>query len=141
MFDAAEKPSLPLLQVPLAKATPESVEGYGCLIEDPENFQIEIVRRPALSWSPGEEGDCVESVFRFELKRNTQFGENEFADGEIVVAIWSEIICVFLASKAGFMPVSVVTSAKSLASICQLPKGSKDFERFLFLKPNNRFCL
>lgn len=44
MFEASEKPSLDLVEVPLIVATEESVKGYGCLVDDPEKFEIEIVR-------------------------------------------------------------------------------------------------
>ena len=52
MFDAVEKPSLPLHRVPLIEANDHTVKDYGCLVDDPDNFQIEIVRWPALGTRP-----------------------------------------------------------------------------------------
>ncbi len=56
MFDAAEKPSLPLHKVPLVEATAESLKGYGHLVDDHEGFEIEITRWPAQGWRPVDDG-------------------------------------------------------------------------------------
>ena len=42
----ADKPSLPLFDVPLIEATPESLAGYGELIDSAAARDIEIVRWP-----------------------------------------------------------------------------------------------
>ena len=39
--------SLPWLNVPLVRATDQSLEGYGQLVDDYRDFPIEIVRWPA----------------------------------------------------------------------------------------------
>ncbi|MGB5133429.1 MAG: hypothetical protein WBO00_12465, partial [Steroidobacteraceae bacterium] len=52
MFEASEKPSLPLITVPLIEATRDSIQGYGCLVEDPDEFKIEIIQWPAQGWRP-----------------------------------------------------------------------------------------
>ena len=44
IFDAKEKPSLPWHDVPLIRATEETVRDYGCLVADPAGFEIEIER-------------------------------------------------------------------------------------------------
>ena len=44
IFDAQSKPSLPWHEVPLIRATDTSVEGYGCLVDDPQGFEIVITR-------------------------------------------------------------------------------------------------
>ena len=44
IFDAASKPSLPWHNVPLVRATETSTKGYGQLVDDPANFDIEITR-------------------------------------------------------------------------------------------------
>ena len=59
---------LPWHDVPLIAATAESVSEYGYLVEDPEDFDIEIVQWPAQGWRPvdagtGDEGGVVEGVF------------------------------------------------------------------------------
>ena len=38
IFEASSKPSLPWHEVPLIRATEESVKGYGCLVDDPDAF-------------------------------------------------------------------------------------------------------
>ena len=38
---------------PLVVASEASLEGYGCLVDEPETFPIEIVRWPAQGWRPG----------------------------------------------------------------------------------------
>ena len=68
IFEAADKPSLPLVEVPLIEATDESVRGYGCLVHDAADCEIEIVRWPARGWRPvdadsGDEGGIAEGVF------------------------------------------------------------------------------
>ncbi len=54
--------------MPLVVATDESVEGYGVLVERPEDIDIEIVRWPATGWRPvdedsGDEAGWVEGIF------------------------------------------------------------------------------
>jgi len=39
-------------ETPLVAATNISLEGYGCLVETPAAFPIEIVRWPAQGWRP-----------------------------------------------------------------------------------------
>lgn len=93
MFDASEKPSLPLHKVPLVVATEESVRGYGCLVDDPDNFEIEITRWPQQGWRPidegtGDEGGYVEGVFHGEWKGDVLYGANEAVNGNYVLG-WS----------------------------------------------------
>ncbi|WP_127111810.1 ureidoglycolate lyase [Shimia sediminis] len=93
MFDASEKPSLPLHEVPLVVATEESVRGYGCLVDDPDTFEIEITQWPAQGWRPvdtgtGDEGGFVEGTFRCDWKGDVLYGENEAVNGEYVLG-WS----------------------------------------------------
>jgi hypothetical protein len=93
MFSAREKPSLPLHRVPLIEATEESIRGYGCLVEDPDGFEIEIVRWPALGSRPidegtGDEGGYVEGVFQCDWTGNMLMGKNDAVNGEYVLG-WS----------------------------------------------------
>ncbi len=51
----AYKPSMGVRRVfdtPIRAATDAGLEGYGCLVDDPKGFQIEIVRWPAQGWRP-----------------------------------------------------------------------------------------
>ena len=56
MFEASEKPSFDLFEVPLIVATEETVKGYGCLVDDPDDFEIEIIRWPSAGWRPIDKG-------------------------------------------------------------------------------------
>lgn len=93
IFDAADKPSLPLHPVPLVIATDESVRDYGCLVDDPDTFAIEITRWPAAGWRPidegtGDEGGFVQGVFHGEWKGDVLYGTNEAVNGNYVLG-WS----------------------------------------------------
>ena len=93
IFDAAEKPSLPWHEVPLIRATDESVRDYGCLVDDPETFRIEIVRWPAQGWRPidpgtGDEGGVTEGTFSAWWDGDVLMGRNEAVDGHYVLG-WS----------------------------------------------------
>ncbi len=68
LFEASQKPSLDLIDVPLIEATTKSVKGYGYLVDDPDSCEIEIVTWPAQGWRPidqetGNQGGTVEGIF------------------------------------------------------------------------------
>lgn len=93
IFEASSKPSLPWHEVPLVRATDNSVKGYGCLVDDPDGFEIEIVRWPAQGWRPvdegtGDEAGWVEGIFRGDWHGDVLFGENEAVKGHYVLG-WS----------------------------------------------------
>lgn len=93
MFDAAEKPSLPQHQVPLIRATDDALRGYGCLVDDPDTFEIEITRWPAQGWRPvdadtGDEGGFVEGIFHSDWRGDVLFGANQAVAGNYVLG-WS----------------------------------------------------
>ncbi len=93
IFKASDKPSLGWHDVPLIVATDESVKEYGRLVDDPENFDIEIVRWPASGWRPvdedtGDEGGFVEGIFYGEWKGDVLYGSNEAVNGNYVLG-WS----------------------------------------------------
>ncbi|MEX3011399.1 ureidoglycolate lyase [Hoeflea sp. TYP-13] len=93
MFEPKEKPSLGLHKVPLIEATDETVEGYGFLVDNPEEFEIEIVRWPAQGWRPidegtGDEAGWVEGIFSGEWKGDVLYGSNEAVNGNYVLG-WS----------------------------------------------------
>ncbi|HUC11103.1 MAG TPA: hypothetical protein VL985_11865 [Stellaceae bacterium] len=57
-------------QTPLIVASNASLDGYGCLVEDPASCPIEIVRWPAQGWRPvdansGDQGGTVEASSNF----------------------------------------------------------------------------
>ena len=93
IFAASSKPSLPRHEVPLIRATDESVKGYGRLVDDPAAFEIEIVRWPAQGWRPvdedtGDEAGWVEGTFRCDWRGDVLYGENEAVNGHYVLG-WS----------------------------------------------------
>ena len=93
LFDASEKPSLPVHPVPLIRATDESVHGYGHLVDDPDGCDVEIVTWPAQGWRPvdagtGNEGGTVEGTFSGRWSGDVLFGSNEAVGGHYVLG-WS----------------------------------------------------
>jgi len=93
IFEANTKPSLPWHQVPLIRASDETLAGYGCLVDDPESFKIEIVRWPAQGWRPvdegtGDEAGWVEGTFSGCWKGDVLYGSNEAVGGHYVLG-WS----------------------------------------------------
>lgn len=94
LFDTREKPSLPLVDVPLIEATDESVKGYGCMVDDPDDFEIEIVRWPAQGWRPvdedtGDEAGYVEGVFHSRWSGDILMAVNDAVNGHYVLG-WSQ---------------------------------------------------
>ena len=93
LFDPADKPSLPLHEVPLVEATDDSVQGYGCLVDHPDDIDIEIVRWPATGWrkvdeDSGDEAGWVEGIFHGEWQGDVLYGHNEAVSGHYVLG-WS----------------------------------------------------
>jgi hypothetical protein len=75
----------------LVKATSETLDGYGTLVDSaPEDFPIEIVRWPAQGWRPvdpdsGDEGGTTEGVFVSQWKGDVLYGRNEAVGGHYVL--------------------------------------------------------
>jgi len=93
IFNASDKPTLPLHDVPLIRATDESLREYGCLVDDPAAFDIEIVRWPAPGWrkvdeGTGDEGGFVEGIFHGVWDGDVLMGRNEAVNGNYVLG-WS----------------------------------------------------
>lgn len=93
IFEANEKPSLDQVAVPLIRASEESVKGYGYLVDDPNDCEIEIVTWPAQGWRPvdsgtGNEGGYVEGIFSGEWRGDVLMGSNEAVNGHYVLG-WS----------------------------------------------------
>lgn len=88
-------PNLPAglarVEMPVVQATRESLEGYGTLVEDPEQYPIEIVRWPSLGSRPvdadtGDQGGTTEGVFVSEWNGDILYGRNEAVDGHYILA-------------------------------------------------------
>lgn len=78
------------VSVPLIDATTESLNGYGCLVDDPNDVDLEIVRWPSQGWRPvdpdsGDEGGTTEGIFTAEWKGDVLFGINEAVGGHYVL--------------------------------------------------------
>jgi hypothetical protein len=77
--------------MPVVPATPDSLRGYGYLVDEPDQCEIEIVRWPAQGRRPvdpdsGDEGGTTEGVFVSEWKGDILFGHNEAVAGHYVLA-------------------------------------------------------
>jgi len=93
LFEANQKPSLDLVDVPLIEATADSVKGYGYLVDDPDTCEIEIVTWPAQGWRPidqetGNQGGTVEGIFHGEWRGDVLMGSNDAVGGHYVLG-WS----------------------------------------------------
>jgi ureidoglycolate lyase/seryl-tRNA synthetase len=93
IFDAQSKPALPLVEVPLIRATAESVNGYGILYDNADDCEIEIVQWPAQGWRPiddatGDEGGITEGIFHGQWDGDTLMGTNDAVGGHYVLG-WS----------------------------------------------------
>ena len=78
---------------PLVTATAASLAGYGCLVDDPRTFKIEIVPWPAQGWRPidrntGDQGGVTEGLFEFSWKGETLYARNN-AVGDSYLFGWS----------------------------------------------------
>ena len=81
---------LPWYDIPLIKANPKNLLGYGCLVSDPDNFEIEITQWPAQGWRPidagtGDEAGVVEGVFHSEWVGDILKGRNDAVQGEYIL--------------------------------------------------------
>ena len=93
LFESSSKPSLPWHHVPLVTANDESLKGYGCMVDDPQGFEIEITRWPQQGWRPidegtGDEGGWIEGTFKCNWQGDILYGRNEAVDGHYVLG-WS----------------------------------------------------
>ena len=82
-----------LHETPLVAASNESLKGYGCLVDDPKAFPIEIVRWPAQGRRPvdtnsGDQGGVTEGLFEFWWREVTLYARNN-AVGDSYLFGWS----------------------------------------------------
>jgi hypothetical protein len=98
-FDPAEIAYLPTTgvrrthQTELVAASELTLEGYGCLVDTPKTFPIEIVRWPAQGWRPidensGDQGGVAEGLIEFWWQGETRYARNH-AVGDSYVFGWS----------------------------------------------------
>jgi ureidoglycolate hydrolase len=79
------------ITMPVVDATPETVKGYGRLLDDPEECPIEIVQWPAQGSRPvdadtGDQGGTTEGVFVSEWRGDILYGRNAAVDGHYILA-------------------------------------------------------
>ena len=88
-------PNLPCglgtVTIPVVRATAESLAGYGCLVDNPDDFPIEIVRWPARGWrrvddGTGDEAGTKKGIFVSEWQGDILFGRNEAVGGHYILA-------------------------------------------------------
>jgi ureidoglycolate lyase len=77
----------------LVAASDTSLAGYGCLVDDPKSFHIEIVPWPAQGSRPidpntGDQGGVAEGLFEFSWKGETLYARNN-AVGDSYLFGWS----------------------------------------------------
>jgi len=80
-------------EAPVRIASDASLKGYGCLVDEPRTFPIEIVRWPAQGWRPidansGDQGGVTEGLFEFWWKGETLYARNN-AVGDSYLFGWS----------------------------------------------------
>jgi ureidoglycolate lyase len=80
-------------ETPVVVATDASLKGYGCLVDDPKSFPIEIVPWPAQGWraidpNTGDQGGVTEGLFEFCWKGETLYARNN-AVGDSYLFGWS----------------------------------------------------
>ena len=89
------KPDLPtnlrVVTMPVVDATPESLQGYGLLVDDPDQCQVEIVRWPTVGWRPvdedtGDEAGTTEGVFVSDWQGDILYGRNAAVGGHYILA-------------------------------------------------------
>jgi hypothetical protein len=86
--------ALPWHEVPVVRATPESLKGYGTLVDDYRNYPIEIVTWPVAGWrrcdpGTGNEGGTTRGIFDFWWEGDTLFGRNQAVAANHYLLGWS----------------------------------------------------
>ena len=84
-------PNLRRVVMPVVDATAATLEGYGCLVDEPESFKVEIVRWPAKGTRPvdadtGDQGGTTQGVFVSEWMGDILYGKNEAVGGHYILA-------------------------------------------------------
>ena len=78
--------NLKRVRIPIIEASEKTLEGFGYLVKNPEEANIEIVRWPAKGWrkvdpDTGDEGGTIEGIFVAEWKGDVLYGSNEAVSG------------------------------------------------------------
>ncbi|MEO7762694.1 MAG: ureidoglycolate lyase [Casimicrobiaceae bacterium] len=89
---------LPWHDVPLVRATEQSLRGYGHLVDDHRDYPIEIVTWPQPGWrsidpGTGDEGGTTSGLFDFWWEGETMFGRNAAVASNSYLLGWSRNPC------------------------------------------------
>ena len=81
--------------MPVVDATPATLDGYGRLVDDPNECRVEIVQWPAMGSRPidpgtGDEAGTTKGVFVSEWRGDILYGRNEAVGGHYVLAYATE---------------------------------------------------
>ncbi|RTZ82327.1 MAG: ureidoglycolate hydrolase, partial [SAR324 cluster bacterium] len=76
--------------IPIVEATAESLAGYGHIVSDTDEVEIEIVRWPAqghreVDPDSGDEGGTTEGLFICEWKGDILYGRNSAVSGHYIL--------------------------------------------------------
>jgi hypothetical protein len=77
--------------MPVVEATAAALEGYGRLVDDPADCEVEIVQWPARGTRPidagtGNEGGTTEGVFVSDWRGDILYGRNDAVGGHYILA-------------------------------------------------------
>lgn len=83
------------VEIPIVDANDQSLSGYGCMVTDPDEVEIEIVRWPSVGERPvdkdsGDEGGTTEGMFFCEWKGDILYGRNEAVGGHYILGYGNE---------------------------------------------------
>jgi hypothetical protein len=86
---------LPVKELKLVRGTPETLKGFGEIVDDPQTHRIEIVRWPAQGWRPvdpnsGDEGGTTEGTFACTWHGDVLRAQNHAVGGDYVLG-WSTL--------------------------------------------------
>ena len=79
-----------VFDVPLIRATRQSLKGFGEIVRDPKTHKVEIATWPAPGWrkldpGTGNEAGTTEGIFACEWQGNELIGRNEAVGGHYVL--------------------------------------------------------
>lgn len=85
---------LPLFEMPLIRATPETFAGYGTIVTDFANHPVPITQWPHTGWrkvdaGTGDEGGYKDGIFDFWWEGDVLLGENMAVKSKYILG-WSE---------------------------------------------------
>ena len=88
------EPNLPhglaTVRIPVVRATAQSLQGYGLLVNAPEAQHVEIVRWPAQGWrgvdeDSGNQGGTTKGTFISEWEGDILYGKNDAVGGHYIL--------------------------------------------------------